>query len=115
MSDKFDTNYLEVGDTFEGGAIEQSYFISAVMAAGGEIEVDGDIVRIVQLPKKEAAKAKASVSEKPVEKAPEPPLVDLAAEEAVVEEAPKTEAPKVSVAKPGPKPKVAETSKKAEA
>lgn len=120
MSDRFDTDYLEVGDSFEGGAIEQSYFISAVMEAGGEVEIDGDIVRILQLPKKETPKAKAPVYEEPVEKvekAPEPvkeepPLVDLASEEPVIEK------PKViskPITKPGPKPKTLVTTKKTEA
>jgi hypothetical protein len=102
MSDRFDTDYLEVGDSLEGGAIEQSYFISSVMAAGGEVEVDGDIVRIIQLPKKEAPKAKASMSEKPIEKTP-------------VAEEPKKADPEVAIApKPGPKPKAPVASKKTE-
>lgn len=93
MSEKFDTDYLEVGDTFVGGPIEQSYFIGAVMAAGGEVDIHGDTVYIVQLPKK----AKAPVSEKPVEKAPEPvqetKVEEPKAEESKVEE-PKVETPK---------------------
>lgn len=131
MSDyKFDTEYLEIGDTFEGGPIEQSYFISAVMAAGGEIEIDGDKVVILQLPKKnkpEAPKSKAPVADQkamvgPVATAPvsvppvieEAPLVDLAHEEAVIEEAPKpAPTPKLAV-KPGPKPKAAPATEKTE-
>lgn len=120
MTDKnYDVEYLEVGDTFDGGPIEQSYFISAVMAAGGEVWIDGTVVHISALPKKEAP-AKAPVSsgyiqvvdpEPVLENTPEPvedaPLVDIAAEEAVIE------APKPA-AKPGPKPKAvpaAETEK----
>lgn len=127
MSDQFDAEYLEVGDTFVGGPIEQSYFIGVVMAAGGEVDIHGDTVYIVQLPKKNSSnqsagsfEAKAPVSESAVEKAPEPkveeakaeeskveaPLVDLAHEEPVVEES-KTEEPK-TYNKPGPKPKAPE-------
>lgn len=117
MSDRFDVEYLEIGDSFEGGAIEQSYFISAVMAAGGEVDIYGDTVFIVNLPKKEVIEDKAPVVEEPVIEEPiivksEPedaPLVDLASEEAVVE-APKaaTSEPKMA-AKPGPKPKTEST------
>lgn len=95
MSDyKYETDYLEVGDEFSGGPIEQSYFISAVMAVGGEVEIDGNKVVILQLPKKEFSKAKAPVTPVADQKAAvapvaeEPPIVDLASEEAVVEEAP---------------------------
>lgn len=102
MSEKFDVNYLEVGDSFDGGPIEQGYFISAVMAAGGEVEIDGNVVTILQLPKAKAPVAPETV----VEVVPEPvveeaPLVDIAAEEAVIE------APKPPASKPGPKPKPA--------
>lgn len=130
MSDyKFDTDYLEVGDIFEGSPIEQSYFISAVMAAGGEIEIDGNKVVILQLPKKEVPQAKAPVSVPVVETAPEPveekvpepvveepPLVDLASEEAVIEEPP-APAPAPALA-PAPKnarkPKAAPATEKTE-
>lgn len=122
MSEKFDTDYLEVGDTFVGGPIEQSAFIGAVMAAGGEVDIHGDTVYIVQLPKKvkapvseEPVKASEPVEEPKVEAAPEPTV-----EEPKVEAAPepKVEEPKAvdsevaiapkPIAKPGPKPKIHE-------
>lgn len=89
MSDRFDADYFEVGDIFEGGAIEQSYFISAVMAAGGEVDIYGDTVYIVALPRE--AKAPVSEPEKVEETVAEPeieeaPLVDLAHEEVVKED-----------------------------
>jgi hypothetical protein len=122
MSDKsFDVEYLEVGDSFEGGPIEQSYFIGAVMAAGGEVEIHGDKVFILQLPKKETPKAKAPVAPEPVvEKAPEPVVKAV-----VVKEEPEMNTPELDddadrvvaelkaastpkpAAKPGPKPKAA--------
>lgn len=110
MSDyTFDLEYLEVGDSLEGGPTEQGYFISAVMAAGGRVEINGDVVTILDLPKK--AKAPVSVKEELVKEevidkvelvkdpeakliseyndvlglSEEPPLVDLAAEEPVIE------------------------------
>lgn len=99
---KYDTDYLEVGDEFNGGPIEQSYFISAVMAAGGEVEIHGDKVFILQLPKKEVPKAKAPVSAtsgyvQVVEKSPAPKEVDL---EIAIAPAPKEEIPKEEVIKP---------------
>lgn len=107
MSDKYNVEYLEVGDSFEGGPIEQGYFISAVMAAGGEVEIDGNVVTILQLPKAPKSEAKAPASPAPVEVTPEP------VEEAK-EEAPKEVDPEVAIApepkpaaKPGPKPKAA--------
>ena len=103
MNDKFDTEYLEVGDTFVGGPIEQSQFIGAVMGAGGEVDIHGDTVYIVALPKK----AKAAVSEKPVEKIPETKVEEPKVEETKVEET-KVEESKPA-AKPGPKPKVTPT------
>lgn len=98
MSDKYDVEYLEAGDSFEGGPIEQSYFISAVLAAGGEIQITGDKVTIVALPKKEKSQAKASLSEKEEE----PKIEELKKEEIKVEEPKKEE---FSKAKPGPKSK----------
>lgn len=92
MSDKFNVEYLEVGDTFQGGPIEQGDFILAVMASGGEVEIDGNVVTILQLPKAKAVKAPVAVPAEveavvaaTIEAIEEPPLVDLAAEEAVVE------------------------------
>lgn len=99
MTDKYNAEYLEVGDSFEGGPIEQSYFISAVMAAGGEIEIDGDVVTILQLPKAKS-EAKAPESPKAVEEAPKEEPKEEAKEE--VKEEPKEEAPKP---KSGPKSK----------
>lgn len=111
MNDRFDSEYLEVGDTFVGGPIEQSYFIGAVMAAGGEVDIHGDTVYIVNLPKK----AKAPVSSPPVEKAPEPelsPAEDLAPVEEVVPETKVEVAPEPKTyIKPGPKPKTPEAEK----
>lgn len=60
MSDRFDVEYLEVGDTYHGSPIEQSYFITAILAAGGEVEIDGNTVTVLKLPKEK-------LSDKPVE------------------------------------------------
>lgn len=54
---EYDVELLAVGDTFEGGAILQNYFIMAVLAAGGKIAIDGNEVTILELPKKEVPKA----------------------------------------------------------
>lgn len=104
MSERYDVNYLEVGDSFDGGPIEQGYFISAVMAAGGEVEIDGNVVTILQLPKAPKSEAKAPESPKPVEKAPEPveEVKEVDPEIAIAPE------PKPA-AKPGPKPKASPT------
>lgn len=100
MSDKYDVSYLEVGDTFDGGPIEQSYFISSVMAAGGEVEIDGNVVTILQLPKAPKSEAKAPEAPKPVEEAPAPvEEVKEADPEVAIAPEPKP------AAKPGPKSK----------
>lgn len=106
MTAKYDIEYLEEGDVFEGSPIEQSYFISEVLAAGGRVTIDGDHVHIVSLPKKEVPKAKAPVSVPVVEEAPK---VEAPKVEARKVEVPKVEAPKPPI-KTGPtKPKVALT------
>lgn len=111
MSEKFDVEYLEVGDTFEGGPIEQSYFISAIMAAGGEVEIHGNIVLIVDLPKK--TKAVEVPAPKVEEVKEEPPVAVI--EESPVEEAPKVVSKTVSrkkVTPPAPKEESEETQDK---
>lgn len=109
MSEKFDVEYLEVGDTFEGGPIEQSYFISAIMAAGGEVEIHGNVVLIVDLPKK--TKAVEVPAPKVEETKEEPPVI----EEPPVEEAPKVMSKTVArkkVTPPAPKEESEETQDK---
>jgi outer membrane biosynthesis protein TonB len=100
------------------------------MAAGGEVDIHGDTVYIVQLPKKNSSnqssgsiEAKAPVSEKTSEPVEEPKAEETVektsepVEESKVEAAPepKSEEPKVEAAsepkpaaKPGPKPKTSE-------
>jgi hypothetical protein len=87
MTDKFDFEHLEEGDSFEGGPLEQSVFISELQAAGGEFELKGNKVLIKKLAKKEESKAKAAPSSKKTESKDEP----------------KKETPKKEVAKDEPK------------
>ena len=99
MTDKIDTNYLEEGDSFEGGPLEQSTFISDVLAAGGTVKIQGNKVFVTSMPKQDEGKAKAASSpKKAAAKAP-------AKEEAPKAEAPKAEAPKEEDTKAAPKAK----------
>ncbi len=96
MTDKkYDFEHLEEGDTFEGGPLEQSTFISELQAAGGEFELKGNKVIIKKLAKKEESKAKAVSSSKKAE-------------------APKKEAPKAEEKKEAPKAEEKKEASKAE-
>lgn len=102
---EFDTEYLEVGDVFEGSPIEQGYFISAVLGAGGEVKLNGNKVIIVSIPKKEVSKAKAPDSAKVAdEPKPEAPKVETKKVEPEVATAP--------ALKPVTKPKTASAQEK---
>ena len=73
-----DIDDLEVGDEIELSPSEISYYIGAVMAVGGTVQVDGKILRILSLPKKKVVKTEGVVEEskpKPVSKTSPKPKI----------------------------------------
>jgi hypothetical protein len=102
MSDRtFDVEYLEVGDSYTGGPIEQSYFIGAVLGAGGQVSIDGNTVYIVALPKKAPESVISVPSVTPMDETTLEKTVELIKKTAKVE--PKVETPKVEPKVEAPK------------
>ncbi len=103
MTDKYDIEHLEAGDTFEGGPLEQNEFISHLLAAGAEFKIKGNKVEITKLEKKES-KAKAASSSKKEAlksegKATDAPKAEAKKEEAHKAEDKATDAPKAEAKK----------------
>lgn len=59
-----------VGDEYEGSPILQSKFISEVLAVGGLVEIEGNIVRIIYLPA--SVHGEVQVADKYADEIPKP-------------------------------------------
>jgi hypothetical protein len=70
----------EVGDEFEGSPSGANKFMHEVFKAGGLVEVDGSIVRIIYLPEK-TKKAEAKKAEPKTEVKKEEPKAEVKKEE----------------------------------
>jgi hypothetical protein len=80
----FDLTDFEVGDEFEGSAIELNKVVGAILAKGGSFNYEGKSIIITSLPKPKVEVA--PVTETIIEVAEEPVAEEPVAEEPVAEE-----------------------------